>query len=932
MKSIFHFSRLSVRVSNRSEILLALLLVAGLLANFLQASQASRGGEATPPTSVEPRPAMDTCLTATAIDPGALPFLDDSTTVGAVNDLEGACAPGPGPDVVYRFTPTATDVYTIGATPFDVNYDLSIYVIADCASPAGSCLAGDNTNSVGKSEFVTPTLNAGTTYFIVIDSPIAGNAGAFHFSLRRGTPTNETCASPIVVNASQLPFSTMGTTFGAANDLNPASPCLRSNATARGGEVVFQFTPADTQTYVLRARPLANFDVSVYVVTNCSTFAGCSASDVFGGGDVEELRRPLTEGVTYFVVVDGFRNEAGDFTLDIEPTIPIAPDAPSNLVATAINGNRVDLMWRDNSDNEQGFRIERSLDGSAFTPIGTTGPNATTFSDTTVEPRMTYFYRVFAFNSFGSSPPSNIASATTPEPPPPPVPVITITPDPLDFGTVNISLDLPVTVMNIGGANLVISAISNPNAPFSLVNPPAVPITLATGQSVDITVRFQPTNAQLFTGTFNIQSNDPARPSVAVNLRGIGAAAPVPNLDFGSLLVNFPSGESVQSIDVRNTGNADLLISSIRPPRAPFAISGAPPLPVTVSPGEGFVLNISFSPAAPGAFLSEITFVTSDPDALVAILRLRGLSTPENEQLKLKAPTLVTAPLGQTRTLNVISTNGTNTDIRLTATNIAGGTFTDRGNGRGDLVYTPPAATSGNQRVTVTARDSANRAKSIQMIISVVEAASTHNVQILFTAPETASNPPTNLLANDQSITPLGANHEPVDGQGIEPQVAAGLTGYAIFRSNNPNVQESLANIVGVIPASATSFTDIVPTPGGSTQVFYYSATALYQTATESTPSNETSTAPRMIGLEYKKKAVRFQQANSNVAVGAVMIVNSTETFQLTRSGVFILVDKDARSSPGNMRPRDIFRTGTSNRVQIRNPNGVVSTTETITR
>src|SRR5436305_9602103 len=64
--------------------------------------------------------AGDTCAAATVINPAALPFFDEATNAGAANDIDpgpSACAPGPGSDVVYSFTPAATDRYRFGAPP-----------------------------------------------------------------------------------------------------------------------------------------------------------------------------------------------------------------------------------------------------------------------------------------------------------------------------------------------------------------------------------------------------------------------------------------------------------------------------------------------------------------------------------------------------------------------------------------------------------------------------------------------------------------------------------------------------------------------------------------------------------------------------------------------------------------------------------------------
>ena len=95
--------------------------------------------------------------------------------------------------------------------------------------------------------------------------------------------------------------------------------------------------------------------------------------------------------------------------------LPAAPAAPTALAATAVSSSQIDLAWADNSDNEDGFRIERSTDGGqTFTLLTTVGAGVTGYSDAGLAASTTYTYRVHAFNAGGDSGYSNTAGATTP--------------------------------------------------------------------------------------------------------------------------------------------------------------------------------------------------------------------------------------------------------------------------------------------------------------------------------------------------------------------------------------------------------------------------------------------------------------------------------------------------------------------------------------
>lgn len=90
--------------------------------------------------------------------------------------------------------------------------------------------------------------------------------------------------------------------------------------------------------------------------------------------------------------------------------VPTKPTLPS---ATPISSSRIDINWTDASDDESGFNIERSLDEINWNSIGSVGTNVTAFSDSGLSADTTYYYRVTAFNGYGSSVESGTVSATT---------------------------------------------------------------------------------------------------------------------------------------------------------------------------------------------------------------------------------------------------------------------------------------------------------------------------------------------------------------------------------------------------------------------------------------------------------------------------------------------------------------------------------------
>lgn len=98
-----------------------------------------------------------------------------------------------------------------------------------------------------------------------------------------------------------------------------------------------------------------------------------------------------------------------------------APAAPSNLAAAAVSSSQINLSWTDNSNNEAGFKIDRSSDGGVTWPSTySVGAGVTSYQDKGLSASSTYSYRVYAYNSAGNSGYAGPTSATTQSLPAPP--------------------------------------------------------------------------------------------------------------------------------------------------------------------------------------------------------------------------------------------------------------------------------------------------------------------------------------------------------------------------------------------------------------------------------------------------------------------------------------------------------------------------------
>lgn len=114
------------------------------------------------------------------------------------------------------------------------------------------------------------------------------------------------------------------------------------------------------------------------------------------------------------------------------------------------------------------------------------------------------------------------------------VPAVVLSPASLDFGTVTVgsSASRTASIQNTGTGPLSVSGISlcSGSSPEFAWSPPA-PLTVAAGQSTALTVTYKPTGSGTDAGCIAVATDDPAKPTVNLQVTGAGSQPPVPSVD-----------------------------------------------------------------------------------------------------------------------------------------------------------------------------------------------------------------------------------------------------------------------------------------------------------------------------------------------------------------------------------------------------------------
>jgi hypothetical protein len=309
-----------------------------------------------PTTAPTPPPTSGgTCAAPIAIPAAGGTFTGTTTGTGA---LRGSCAgTSNGPELVYRWTPTISGravIETCSAS--GTNFDTLVYLRrADCAAGAevgcnddtGSCVTAEPSTYHGSR--LAPTVNAGETYFIVVDG--FNESGAF--TLRVIAPTPPVAATPTVT-------STGPTRTATPQPTNTAPPTLTATRTATR-------TPTRTPTPTRTVTPTQTATRTATPVATATPISTASAAITASASATARETSTVTPTPTATSTPVGACANA----------IEIAPEGGAFLGTTTVGaaGDLAGSCADTDASNETVFRWIPSASGEAI--VSTCGTSTT---------------------------------------------------------------------------------------------------------------------------------------------------------------------------------------------------------------------------------------------------------------------------------------------------------------------------------------------------------------------------------------------------------------------------------------------------------------------------------------------------------------------------------------------------------------------------
>ncbi len=286
---------------------------------------------------------------------------------------------------------------------------------------------------------------------------------------------------------------------------------------------------------------------------------------------------------------------AGQLASNILVTLP----APTVGAASGVTSSGFAANW-SNVSGATGYLLDVSTDiafgsyvtGYADLDVGSATSQAVTGLNAGVQ----YYYRVWAYDSGGTSASSDVASTTT-------LSRIISLGGNLTFGyiTTNTTAQTNLTIYNTGNTPMTVTGISYPGGFSGNWSG-----TIAAGNLQVVAVTFLPTAGTSYGGSVTV-SSDATSGVNTISASGTGATRLISlsgNLAFGSVTTN---ASAQTNLTISNTGNSTMTVSSISYSTNVFSGSWSGQIPA----GNSTNVTVKFSPTSGVSYSGTVT-VNSD--------------------------------------------------------------------------------------------------------------------------------------------------------------------------------------------------------------------------------------------------------------------------------------------------------------------------------
>jgi P pilus assembly chaperone PapD len=384
---------------------------------------------------------------------------------------------------------------------------------------------------------------------------------------------------------------------------------------------------------------------------------------------------------------------------------------------------------------------------------------------------------------------------------------MSLSPASVNFGSVSVgsSATQNVQLSNTGNSSVTLVQVVAGGSGIS-VSGVTTPVTIAPSQSVALTVKYSPTTSGTTTGSVTVVNDLGVNAVEAVSGTGVQAGITLTpaSASFGSVVTGNTNSQTIQ---IKNSGTANLTISQATITGAGFSLSGLS-LPQTLTPGQSGSFNVQYAPKAAGAVSGSVSILSNAPNS-PATVALSGTGVAAANTISVNPSSLSFGSV----------TDGSSTAQGFTVTNTGNSNVAISGMTATGAGY---SIVSGAGAVTL----SPNQSTSVSVQFAPAVAGSSNgSVSILSNATGSASS----VSLSGTGVAPT-VSHSVALNWGASTALVAG---YNVYRSSVSG--SAYAKVNGSL-VGGVSYSDSGVQAG---KTYYYVATSVDASGNESVFSNE---------------------------------------------------------------------------------------------